>query len=124
MRRRNTKIKNIFFLILSLLLCSCGDRDVQQIEKKPILYYKTINVVVISNKKTIWYAGTRRYEQTVKVKSKEYNKKKEFYLTDSGAFANMPYWNCKEGDILKAELLSWKEENTGKIIKREINKLK
>ncbi|WP_434292079.1 hypothetical protein [Clostridium botulinum] len=89
-----------------------------------MLYYKTINVVVVSNKKTTWYASTRCYRQNIKVKSKKYNIEKEFSLTDSGVFANMPYWNCKEGDTIKAELLSWKEESTGKIVKREINQLK
>ncbi|ACA47001.1 hypothetical protein HYH96_17220 [Clostridium botulinum] len=117
--------KNIFLiLILSLLLCACEGEVNQPIEEQPVLYYKTIKVVVVSNKKTTWYAGTRWYKQKIKVKSKEYNIQKEFYLTDSGAFASMPYWNCKEGDMIAAELYSWKKESTEEIVKREINQLK
>lgn len=66
--------KNIFLiLILSLLLCACEGEVNQPIEEQPVLYYKTIKVVVVSNKKTTWYAGTRWYKQKIKVKSKEYN---------------------------------------------------
>ncbi len=44
--------KNIFLiLILSLLLCACEGEVNQPIEEQPVLYYKTIKVVVVSNKK-------------------------------------------------------------------------
>lgn len=80
-------------------------------------------MVVISNNKKSWFASTHWYKQQVTVKSKEYNIEKTFEFVGSGVFANMPYWECKEGDVIRAELYSWKMESTGEITRRDINKL-
>lgn len=128
------KIINFVFIIISILLLvglftliatsdSNTSSNTNQ-QEKPVLYWKDIDVKVVSNNKHSWFVKTRFYKQEIKVVSDEYNLEETFYLTDSGAFANMPYWNIKEGDIIKAELYSWKLESTGEIVNREINKLK
>lgn len=129
------KIINFVFIIISILLLvglftliatsdSNTSSNTNQQQEKPVLYWKDIDVKVVSNNKHSWFVKTRFYKQEIKVVSDEYNLEETFYLTDSGAFANMPYWNIKEGDIIKAELYSWKLESTGEIVNREINKLK
>ena len=129
------KIINFVFIIISILLLvglftliatsdSNTSSNTNQQQEKPVLYWKDIDVKVVSNNKHSWFVKTRFYKQEIKVISNEYNLEETFYLNDSGAFANMPYWNVKEGDVIKAELYSWKLESTGEIVNREINKLK
>lgn len=129
------KIINFVFIIISILLLvglftliatsdSNTSSNTNQQQEKPVLYWKDIDVEVVSNNKHSWFVKTRFYKQEIKVISNEYNLEETFYLNDSGAFANMPYWNVKEGDVIKAELYSWRLESTGEIINREINKLK
>lgn len=129
------KIINFVFIIISILLLvglftliatsdSNTSSNTNQQQEKTVLYWKDIDVEVVSNNKHSWFVKTRFYKQEIKVISNEYNLEETFYLNDSGAFANMPYWNVKEGDVIKAELYSWRLESTGEIINREINKLK
>lgn len=114
----------IGILISIIALDSKTSSNVNHQQEKPVLYWKDIDVKVVSNNKHSWFVKTRFYKQEIKVVSDEYNLEETFYLNDSGAFANMPYWNVKEGDVIKAELYSWKLESTGEIVNREINKLK
>ena len=114
----------IGILISIIALDSNTSSNTNQQEEKPVLYWKDIDVKVVSNNKHSWFVKTRFYKQEIKVISNEYNLEETFYLNYSGAFANMPYWNVKEGDVIKAELYSWKLESTGEIVNREINKLK
>lgn len=129
------RIINFVFIIISIFLLiglltliaildSNTSSNTSQQQEQPVLYWKDIDVKVVSNNKHSWFVKTRFYKQEIKVISNEYNLEKTFYLNDSGAFANMPYWNVKEGDVIKAELYSWKLESTGEIVNREINKLK
>lgn len=129
------RIINFVFIIISIFLLiglltliaildSNTSSNTSQQQEQPVLYWKDIDVKVSSNNKHSWFVKTRFYKQEIKVVSDEYNLEKTFYLTDSGAFANMPYWDVKEGDVIKAELYSWKLESTGEIVNREINKLK
>lgn len=114
----------IGILISIIALDSNTSSNTNQQQEKPVLYWKDIDVEVVSNNKHSWFVKTRFYKQEIKVISNEYNLEETFYLNDSGAFANMPYWNVKEGDVIKAELYSWRLESTGEIVRREINKLK
>ena len=114
----------IGILISIIALDSKTSSNVNHQQEKPVLYWKDIDVKVISNNKHSWFVKTRFYKQEIKVISDEYNLEETFYFNDSGAFANMPYWNIKEGDVIKAELYSWKLESTREIVNREINKLK
>lgn len=115
----------IGILISIIALDSKTSSNVNQQQEKPVLYWKNIDVEVVSSRrKSNLFGRVKRYSQTITVRSKEYKLEKTFKLNSSGAFANMPYWNIKEGDIIKAELYSWKLESTGEIVRREINKLK
>lgn len=118
--------KYIIYIIIfnMLLLCGCNINSSYTPPEKPVLYYKDIDVVVVANTTNHWYAGIHRYNQTITVKSEEYNLEKTFNYEFSGVFTNMPYWDCKEGDIIKAELYSWVIESTKEVTKREINILK
>ena len=130
------KIINFVFIIISILLLvglftliatsdSNTSSNTNQQQEKPVLYWKDIDVEVVSSRrKSNLFGRVKRYSQTITVRSKEYKLEKTFKLNSSGAFANMPYWNVKEGDVIKAELYSWRLESTGEIINREINKLK
>lgn len=89
----------------------------------PVLYYKDIDVVVIENKKYNHWGKVKSYTQVITVKSEEYGLEETFTYRGSGMFINMPYWSVEEGDIIKAELHSWKIESTGEIIKRKISNL-
>lgn len=118
--------KYICFLLIfiTMFICGCEQGEYTPPPEQPVMYYKDIDVVVVSNRKATRYAKVRRYEQAITVKSEEYGLEETFIKSDCGAFASMPYWNCKEGDVIKAELYSWKMESTGEITRREISGLK
>lgn len=92
--------------------------------ESPVLYYKDIDVVVVKNEKYNHWGKVKKYSQSITVKSEEYGLEETFTYSGSGMFVNMPYWSLKEGDVIKAELYSWKMESTGEITKREINSLR
>lgn len=115
----------LFLILITMFICiGCEQGEYTPPPEQPVMYYKDIDVVVVSNRKATRYAKIRRYEQAITVKSEEYGLEKTFIKSDCGAFASMPYWNYKEGDVIKAELYSWKMESTGEITKREISGLK
>lgn len=129
------KILGSVFIILIFILIGLFEslimldsniiHNTSQQQEKPVLYWKDIDVKVVSNRrKSNLFGRVKRYNQAITVYSNEYKLEKTFKISSSGAFANMPYWNVKEGDIIKAELYSWKLESTGDIVRREINKLK
>lgn len=112
------------FALIAISDLSTSPNTNQQ-QEKPVLYWKDIDVEVVSSRrKSNLFGRVKRYNQAVTVRSEEYKLEKTFKLNSSGVFANMPYWNVKEGDVIKAELYSWKLESTGEIVSREIIKLK
>lgn len=92
--------------------------------ENPVLYYKDIDVVVVENRKYNHWGKVKNYSQSITVKSEEYDLEETFTYRGSGMFINMPYWSVKEGDVIQAELYSWKLESTGEITKRKIGNLK
>lgn len=92
--------------------------------ESPVLYYKDIDVIVVENKKYNHWGRVKNYSQSITVKSEEYGLEETFTYRGSGMFVNMPYWNVEEGEIIQAELYSWKIESTGEIIRRKIGNLK
>lgn len=113
----------IFIIIMLSTLNGCGDMTSYTPPEKPVLYHKDIEVRVVSNKKQKFTGKVPRASQNIKVVSEEYNLENSFNYSSSGVFMNMPFWSVKEGDVIQAELLSWKLESTGEIVKREINRL-
>lgn len=115
----------VLFLLSSLIFCGCEYTTSNYRPKEnPVRYYKDIDVVVVSTQKKHTLAKIPRYYQSITVKSEEYGLEKIFDFSSSGVFASMPYWDLKEGDVVKAELYSYKMESTGEIIERSINQLR
>lgn len=90
----------------------------------PVLYYKDIDVVVVENNKYSHFGKVKSYSQSITVRSEEYDLEETFTYKGNGMFINMSYWSVQKGEILKAELYSWKLESTGEITKRRIDNLK
>lgn len=124
-------MKNIFALnkmILIILLCSmisgCSKNHENELREQPHLYWKDIDVEVIDIDKRHWFASTHWYQVDLEVYSSEYDLTKTFEIQGSGAFGCPKEFDYEKGDILKAELYSWKKDSTEEIVKREIHKLK
>lgn len=91
--------------------------------EQAVMYYKDIDVKVVSSQTYSTFGKVPQYKQEITVKSEEYGLEETFNLYDSGIFANMPYWNVQEGDIIQAVLHSWVMESTGEVVEREIDRL-
>lgn len=89
--------------------------------EKEHLYWKNIDVEVVSCDYHSWYASGTHMKCEITVKSEEYQLEESFSLEGQDA---MKYQNCKNGDIIKAELFSWVIDSTGVITRREIHQLK
>lgn len=99
--------------------------QMSQVPEGTKLYKQDIDVVVteISKSETPRYTGISviyDYDVDVTVHSKEFNTTEDFSY--GGLFHNK-YFNLKKGDIIQAELYTYKNESTGEIVKKEINKL-
>ena len=91
--------------------------------KRPHLYWKDIDVVVIDVSKRHWYVSTHWYTVNVTVESEKYGLKQTFTFKGSGVFGRPLQWDYKEGDVIKAELYSWVMESTGEVTRREIHRI-
>lgn len=120
--------KKLIILLVSsfilLLLTSCNHNTNYVPKEQPHLYWKDINVEITNIDKQHWFATTHWYRISISVKSTEYDLEKNIEITGSGAFGCPKEWDYEVGDIVKAELYSWKMDSTGEIIKREIHCLK
>jgi len=79
---------------------------------------------VTSIDKRHWFATTHWYTVNVSVHSEEYQLDRNFEIKGSGAFGCPKECDYEKGDIVKAELYSWKMDSTGEITRREIHALK
>lgn len=111
-------------IVLGLMISGCGKRQEYEVEEQPHLYWKEIDVEVISIDKRHWFASTHWYQVNLDVYSSEYDLTKTFEIQGSGSFGCPKEFNYEKGDVVKAELYSWKMDSTGEIVKREIHKLK
>lgn len=114
----------LIIFIISILLVGCNLPEEQENSHKINRYYKTIDVKVVENNTETWFAIRRYYKQEITVKSEEYNLIKTFDFLESGMFADLEYYDTEIGSVLKAKMYSWKDEVTGKVIRREISNLK
>ena len=120
------KILSISLIILICLsLCACGIpvNENYTPQEQPHLYWKDIDVVVTSVDQRSWFATVHRNVLYITVESEEYGLTKSFTLESSGVINNISCWDCKVGDVIKAELYSWVMDSTGEIVRRDINKL-
>lgn len=119
------KLTSLFLLFCCLFLfTSCGDMNSSNYEKpeQPHLYWKDIDVVVTEIDKRYWFATTHWYTVNITVYNEEYNLTQTFEDESSGLFVPNS-WNYEKGDVIKAQLYSWKMDSTGEIVKRQINKI-
>ena len=118
-------MKKYLIIIIALLIVLTGCEYNQPITPKeqPHLYWKDIDVVVIDIDKRSWFAGTKWYEVQIEVYNEEYNLTETFEIEGSGIYGKPSEWDYEIGDIVSAELLSWKMDSTGEIIRREIGSL-
>lgn len=109
----------ITILMFSFLLTGCVSFNVKRSEQ-PHLYWKEIDVVVEDIDFSRWYASGNHCVADVTVYSEEYNLEESFHYIGSDA-EKLEY--VQQGDIIKAELYSWKIDSTGEIVRRCINQL-
>ena len=110
--------------ILFLTACSVETENITyQPKDQPHLYYKDIDVEIISIDRAHWYASTHWYVVNLAVKSEEYGLTESFEIKGSGAFGCPSQWDYKEGQIVQAELYSWVMDSTGEVIRRQISQV-
>lgn len=112
-------------MVLPLFVTGCSTPDDKQYQprEQPRLYWKDIDVTVTDIDRHHWYASTHWYVVNLTVKNEEYGMSKSFEIKGSGAFGRPNQWDYKEGQVVKAQLYSWVLESSGRVIKREINKV-
>lgn len=105
-------------IITGIYLCKTGNANYQpQIKEQLTLYYKTIDVIVVSNDYKYWYASGSHYYTEITVKSED-GLEQTFELKGMDA---TKYKDCQEGDVIQAQLCIQKNDSTGEITKREID---
>lgn len=125
----------IFVLFMSMVLCvlliGCENstkNNIQneQVEKQEeaVIYHKRIPVKIVEIQKT--WSSNKEQIWCITVKSDEHNLEKSFKQGMSAMYSDiyagkLYRGEIKEGDIIYAELLSWKQGD--KIIKRDIDNL-
>lgn len=83
------------------------------------LYWKDIDVVVTDVEHKHWLSGYAHYFSTkVTVWSEEYQLQYTDTIQGKGNA-----WDYREGDIVQAELFTWKNNETGEINRRTINRV-
>jgi hypothetical protein len=92
-------------------------------KEQPHLYWKDIDVIVTSVDQRTWFATVHRRILYITVESEEYGLVKSFTFESSGMINTINCWDCKVGDVVKAELYSWVMDSTGEVVRRDINKL-
>ena len=123
----------LLMLLLSFVLCGCEPDDKVPYMPKVIwstantespaninhLYWKDIEVRVVDVEHTSRKSGSvRRKCTTITVYSDEYN----LTFTES-YFGTGDIFDMRVGDIVWAELYTWKNDATGEINRREINRV-
>lgn len=126
MRNTSKKVISLMMVVvIAIILCACSfepDPNYKPPEQ-PHLYWKDIDVVVVSVSRNTWFATVHRRKMSIAVKSEEYGLEKTLHYESSGMFNDIPCWDAQEGDVVKAQLYSWVMDSTGQVTRRDINKL-
>ena len=112
-----------FIVLFGLYACAYEPDPNYKPPEREHLYWKDIDVVVKDVDKRTWFATVHRYELKITVYSEEYDLEKTLHYSGSGMLTNIPGWSAKEGETLKAQLYSWVIDSTGKVVRRDINKI-
>lgn len=121
--RRILSISLVILICLSLCACDMPVNENYAPKEQPHLYWKDIDVTVTSVDQRSWFSTVHRNVMYITVESEEYGLTKSFTLESSGVINNIGCWDCKVGDVIKAELYSWVMDSTGEVIRRDIHKL-
>ena len=118
----------MILVVLSCFLSGCTTTSAMTSEQstpqeQPHLYWKDIPVTVTNIDKRTWFAGTKWYEVTISVHSDTYNLDETITEKGSGLFNCPKSWNYETGDVITAELYTWKIDSTDEITKPCINKI-
>lgn len=129
-KTQKSKIRDLIIpVLITFFLVFCAAigtiNQMSQVPEGTKLYKQDIDVVVteISKSEFPRYTGISiiyDYDVDVTVYSKEFNTTEKFSY--GGLFHNK-YFDLKKGDIIQAELYTYKNESTGEIVKKEINRL-
>ena len=114
-------MKKILIICICFLLVSfSGCASFKKIEQRPSsnhLYWKTINAEIINVEKNENLDFQNRYVLNLTLYSPEYDITKTIKLYGVDA---LKYWEAEERDIISVKLLTWKNNITGTINKRDI----
>lgn len=124
-KKLNVKITLLIIYFLLFVIFLGIFNQMSQVPEGTKLYKQDIDVVVteISKSETPRYTGISviyDYDVDVTVYSKEFNTTEKFSYSD---LFHSKYFDLEKGDIIQAELYTYKNESTGEIVKKEINRL-
>lgn len=129
MTNRKQIIIVITLVVLSCFLSGCTTTSAsspatsQTSYEQPHLYWKDIPVTVTDIDKRSWFAGTKWYEVTISVHSDTYNLDETFTEKGSGFYGCPSIWEYEKGDVITAELYTWKMDSTNEVTRRCINQI-
>ena len=129
MSNRKQIIIALTFVVLACLLSGCtttassSETSKQTSYEQPHLYWKDVPVTVTAIDRRSWFAGTKWYEVAVSVHSDEYDLDATFTEKGSGFYGCPNAWNYENGDVITAELYTWKIDSANEVVKRRINRI-
>ena len=114
----------LILLIILFFFYGCNTSSFKDNTQQEIMYYKTINVKVISVQPIYHYYSTHKF--LITVRSEEYGLEESYEEGISGMTSSEYGYECfhgeiKEGNTIKAILYSWKIGDT--ITRRELGEL-
>lgn len=120
-------VKTTLLIVLSLLaiIATGAIEQTLQVPEGTELYKQDIDVEVVEIDKLITprsygLGSIDEYYVDITVYSEKFNTTEEFRYSD--LFYNK-YYEVEKGDIIQAELYTYKNKKTGEIVKRQINEL-
>ena len=112
------------FLVLSLLICSlcgCGtEYSPPEPIENPHLYWADREMEIVKITKLCSLNGVRREVHCI-LYSKDYDCTFEYSDVSIGKMSRPRGWNYVEGDIVEAEVYTWKYDSTGEITQRIVH---
>lgn len=123
--KRSVKTTLLIVLSLIAIIATGAIEQTLQVPEGTELYKQDIDVEVVKIDKLITpssygLGSIDEYYVDITVYSEKFNTTEEFRYSD--LFYNK-YYDVEKGDIIQAELYTYKNEKTGEIVKRQINEL-
>lgn len=109
-------LATLFFTLCLLICCIPTPETERRYEEH--LYWKEVDCVIEDT--DIEYWGIGHIAGTVKVYNSEYDLREEFDIYGRDA---MELRDKSEGDIVKCEMYSWVNVDTGEVVRRQLNNI-